>query len=112
MKEASGSSEAFWQNGQSSSPVYNLYGNDNFGQVKRNSKTLTRFYYLKDHIGDIKVIVNATGGVDSYNDFYPFGMQMEGRNQVSTADARFKFIGKERDTQTGYDYFWARYMFF
>jgi RHS repeat-associated protein len=82
---------------------------DGIGQVKRNGTTLTRYYYLKDHIGSIKMIVNANGSVDSYNDYYPFGMVMNGRSGSASADARFKFTGKERDTETGWDDFGARY---
>ena len=94
------------------------------GQVKDNAGSLTRFYYLKDHlpskiicmsgwrkalIGDIKVALNQSGGVDSYNDYYPFGMQMPGRNLAGTADGRFKFTGKEQDVESSLDYFGARY---
>ena len=87
------------------------------GQVKDNAGSLTRYYYLKDHLvpqrdplgSDIKVVLNQSGGVDSYNDYYPFGMQMPGRNQAGTADGRFKFTGKEQDVETTLDYFGARY---
>lgn len=34
---------------------------------------------------------------------------MPGRSSVSSADARYKFTEKERDTETVYDYFGARY---
>ena len=55
------------------------------------------------------MILNYSCGVDSYNDYYPFGMQMPGRNLVSSADARYKNTGKERDAETNLDYFGARY---
>jgi RHS repeat-associated protein len=55
------------------------------------------------------MILNSSGGIDSWNDFYPFGMQMDLRNGSTSADARYKFTGKERDIETGYDYFGARY---
>ncbi len=78
------------------------------------------YYYLKDHLGDVKMILNASGAVDSYsaslwrlrrhggcasgaNDYYPFGLQMPGRNQAASADGRYKYIGVERDAETGYD---------
>jgi len=28
---------------------------------------------------------------------------MDGRNQVASADPRYKYTGKERDAETGYD---------
>ena len=92
-----------------SNPTYNISGGDNLGQVKRSGTTLTRFYYLKDHLRDIRMTVNSSGGVDSYCDYYPFGQIMDGRSLVGSADGRYKFTGKEKDAETGYDYFGARY---
>ena len=83
--------------------TYNIWGSDMLGQVKDNAGSLTRFYYLKDHLGDIKMVLNQSGGVDSYNDFYPFGLQMPNRNQAGTADGRYKFISVEQDVETGLD---------
>jgi len=69
-----------------------------------------RFYYLKDHLGSIRVVVNETGDIVSSDDYDPWGMILDGR---STSDAylyaKYKFTGKERDIETGYDYFGARY---
>jgi RHS repeat-associated protein len=71
---------------------------------------LKRFYYLKDHLGNIRVTVDAGGSVQSYDDYYPFGMSMEGRSaNLGQGDMRYKFTSKERDIETGYDYFGARY---
>jgi RHS repeat-associated protein len=69
------------------------------------------YYYLKDHLGSVKMIVDAYGNVAGYNDYYPFGMTMPGRSGIcGGADARYQFTGKERDVaETGYDYFGARY---
>ena len=53
--------------------------------------------------------VNASGGVDSYADYYPYGLLMDGRTLVGSADGRYKYTGKERDAETGYDNFGARY---
>ena len=88
----------------------NLWANgDNIGQVRNNSGSISHYYYLKDHLGDIKMILNSSGGTDSYNDYYPFGEQMPGRNQTGAADGRYKYTTKERDVETGLDYFGARY---
>ena len=59
--------------------------------------------------------VVATTGVSptsalSYDDYDPWGMVLNGRSGVNgDARARFKFTGKERDLETRYDYFGARY---
>ncbi|HTP80694.1 MAG TPA: hypothetical protein VMM57_09850 [Bacteroidota bacterium] len=52
------------------------------------------YCYLKDHLGSVKMILNSSGGVDSYNDYYPFGMQIPGRTRTSLADTRYKFTAK------------------
>lgn len=69
-----------------------------------------RFYYLKDHLGTVKMTIDQNGSLASYDDYYPFGMVMEGRSaNLGEADTRYKFTSKERDIETGYDYFGARY---
>jgi len=55
------------------------------------------------------MILNQVGGVDSYNDYYPFGMQMPGRNSTASADARYKYNGKELDAETNLSYYGRRY---
>jgi RHS repeat-associated protein len=100
-------------NSDGSIRMLNVYGLDNIGYMSvsyQPSRVNTRYYYLKDHLGTIKMTVNAGGTVTSYDDFYPFGMTMEGRSgNFGKSDARFKFSGKERDVESGYDYFGARY---
>jgi RHS repeat-associated protein len=70
--------------------------------------TLTRYYYLKDHLGDIRATLTTSGAVDSYEDFYPYGQLMDGRSQTGSADPRYKFLTKERDAETGFDWLDAR----
>ena len=76
----------------------------------------SRYYYLKDHLGSIRMTVDGTGTVVGYDDYYPYGMTMPGRSQEpSVEDARYKFIplagqaDKERDAEENLDYFGARY---
>jgi RHS repeat-associated protein len=91
-------------------PTYTTWaGVQNVGQVKRNGATLTRYYYVKDHLGNTRMTVASTGTVDSYFDYYPFGQLMDGRTSVASADSRYEYTGKERDAESGYDYFGARY---
>ena len=89
--------------------VYNVWapqtgsstGNDNIGQVRYTYGPYSYYYYLKDHLGDIKMILNSSGGVDSYNDYYPFGEQMPNRNLTRYSDGRYKYISVEQDAETG-----------
>ena len=65
---------------------------------------VTAFYH-GDHIGSARVVTSAGGWPISTDDFYPFGLE-----QVPPPDPNhYKFTGKERDTESGNDYFGARY---
>jgi RHS repeat-associated protein len=108
---ANGNTEVVCNLPYSSNLTYNILGNagDNIGQVKVVSESSTRYYYLKDHLGSIKMTVDTTGTVVGYDDYYPYGLVMSGRSSTSSADGRYKFTGKERDASDGLDYFGARY---
>ena len=84
---------------------WNIWGLDNIGKI--NSDT-TRNYYLKDHLGSIRVVLNSTNQVISAQDYDAWGYPLENRTYNSTA-MLYDFTGKERDNQTTYDYFGARY---
>jgi RHS repeat-associated protein len=71
---------------------------------------LKRLYYVKDHLGSIRVTVDSAGNVVSSDDYDSWGMILEGRSaNYGSANEKYKFTGKERDVETGYDYFGARY---
>jgi len=53
-----------------------------------------RYYYLKDHLGSVRVTLNQNGAVAGYDDYYPFGLQMPGRsNNSASAHDDQKFTG-------------------
>ena len=74
-------------------------------------------YTTLDHLGSPRVVTNASAGVVSRHDYMPFGEEVGsgvgGRTTsmgFSVSDGvRQKFTSKERDTETGLDYFLARY---
>jgi RHS repeat-associated protein len=68
-----------------------------------------RFYYIKDHLGSIRVTVNQTGEVVGAQDYYPFGEVLRGLEPPVSSNEKYKFTEKERDKETTYDYFGARY---
>ena len=73
-------------------------------------KQLYTFYYLKDHLGSVRVTVDAEGVMVGYDDYYPFGQQIPGRSGNSgNPDDVFKFTSKELDEPTDLYYFGARY---
>ena len=62
----------------------------------------TYYYYLKDHQGNNRVVVNSGGTVTETNHYYPFGGTF-----ASGTVQPYKYNGKELDTKAGlnwYDY--------
>jgi RHS repeat-associated protein len=71
--------------------------------------TSDKYYYLKDHLGSVRVVVDTVGEIVSYSDYDAWGMILNGRSSnFGFADDKYKFTGKELDTETGYFYFGAR----
>ena len=66
------------------------------------------YFYHPDHLGSATWITTKTGQPVEYLHYMPYGKLW--RDQRATSyNERFRFTGKERDTETGYDYFGARY---
>lgn len=64
-------------------------------------------YYFSDHLGSADVITNTDGSrIEEESDYYPFGGE---RVVIGPGANHYKFTGKERDPETGCDYFGARY---
>ena len=62
-------------------------------------------YYLKDHLGNNRVVVSEDGKIEQVNDYYPTGALMASSKGGDTQC--FKFNGKELDRTNGlnwYDY--------
>lgn len=60
-------------------------------------------YYLKDHQGNNRVVINQSGTVEETNHYYPFGGVFANTNNVQP----YKYNGKELDAKKGlnwYDY--------
>ncbi len=63
-------------------------------------------YYAEDFLGNSRVVMTSAGTVCYDADFYPYGGE---RVVTDSCDQSFKFTGKERDPETGNDYFGARF---
>jgi len=63
-------------------------------------------YYFHDHLNSTNVITDNLGNVVEEEDFYPYGGEIP---IVSGDSNRYKFTGKERDSESGLDYFGARH---
>lgn len=65
-------------------------------------------YYHPDHLGSAAWITDGQGLPVQYIMYAPYGESLLNQ-QAGTYDERYKFTGKERDVETGFDYFGARY---
>ncbi|HEX8140111.1 MAG TPA: RHS repeat-associated core domain-containing protein, partial [Pyrinomonadaceae bacterium] len=75
-------------------------------------------YVTADTLGSTRIVTGSAQEVKSRHDYLPFGEEINaqvvtsGRAEAQgyrTGDVRQKFTGKERETETGLDYFLARY---
>ncbi len=62
-------------------------------------------YYVADQVGTAQLELSQDGWPIWKGEFAPFGQQLD-QNQTTN---RYKFTGKERDAESGLDYFGARY---
>ena len=72
------------------------------------SQTEDIFFSHSDHLGSASWITDYNGQPIQYMHYAPYG-QLIANQQATGYDERYKFTGKERDAETGYDYFGARY---
>jgi RHS repeat-associated protein len=97
--------------------VYNFGGQliAEYGGAATNGGTS---YLTTDHLGSTRVVTNSTAGAVARHDYLPFGEEipagtgsnrMAGLGYVTTDDTTQRFTSKERDTESGLDYFGARY---
>ncbi|MCL4796272.1 MAG: hypothetical protein KJZ84_17050 [Bryobacteraceae bacterium] len=98
-------------------PTYYVY--DAAGQLAADYGTpdgtlnCSTCYITADHLGSTRLTTGATGAPAGRLDYFPFGETIPGGasfgNRPSPTGPRLKFTGKERDAETGLDYFIARY---
>lgn len=61
-------------------------------------------YYLKDHQGNNRVVINQAGTVEQINHYYPFGGLFE-VNTTTSGIQSYKYNGKELDRIHGVDWY-------
>ncbi|MBQ9427185.1 MAG: hypothetical protein IJU36_06100 [Paludibacteraceae bacterium] len=75
------------------------------------------YYYHPDHLGSTSWVTDETGTEQQFLAYLPYGEPLmdlhlktyDGRHGPN--DIRYKFTGKERDRETGYDYMEQRYYY-
>ena len=60
-------------------------------------------FYLKDHLGNVRMVVDENGGIVQVNDYYPFGALYG--SGTGDAAQRYKYNGKELDRMHGLDWY-------
>ena len=67
------------------------------------------YFYHGDHLGSANWITDYSGRTTQYLHYAPYGELIDNQ-QATQYDERYKFTGKERDWETGYDYYGARFL--
>jgi RHS repeat-associated protein len=83
---------------------YVYLGNTLLASLTLTTGTPVLTYYHTDVLGSVRAITDANGATVSRQDYFPFGES----TALLTGDPR-RFTGKERDPETAFDYFDARY---
>jgi RHS repeat-associated protein len=68
-------------------------------------------HYVLDGVGNVRVVEDQAGGVLERHDYLPFGEECRTGPCANNPDgpSPLRFTGKERDPETGLDYFGGRY---
>jgi RHS repeat-associated protein len=75
-------------------------------RVARRDNGLAVSYYFSDHLKTAAIETDASGNIKDESDFYPWGGELQ---FASSNDNHYKFTGKERDSESGLDYFGKRF---
>ncbi|MBK8983194.1 MAG: hypothetical protein IPM38_12950 [Ignavibacteria bacterium] len=78
----------------------NIWGLGNEGYIT-SSGALN--FYLKDHLGSVRAVIDENNSVISSQDYDAWGYIMQGREYHSDGSV-YKFTGKERDPESEYDF--------
>jgi RHS repeat-associated protein len=105
--------------------VSTLYVYDIFGQLaaeynsfpKQQSPCAT-CYLSYDHLGSLRMVTDSAANIISRHDYLPFGEEIPANTAGRRSEwgpfgdkVNQKFTGQERDDETGFDFFQARYFY-
>jgi len=83
-----------------------LHGIEDFADLDDAEEEL--YFSHSDHLGSASFITNASGEAVQHLQYLPFGESFVTQTS-SSWESRYTFSGKEKDQETGYSYFGARY---
>ncbi|WP_343320906.1 RHS repeat domain-containing protein [Sphingobacterium multivorum] len=72
------------------------------GRILPNGSSFIYEYFLKDHLGNTRAVVDNNGSVKQIQDYYPFGMEMNQGNALNNSNL-YKYNGKEKQVELGLD---------
>lgn len=68
-----------------------------------------RYFYHSDHLGSSAFITTENGYATQFLAYMPYGETLSEQQNSTSYYSPFKFSAKEKDSETGYSYFGARY---
>ena len=81
-----------------------------YGMTRSDTTAELTYFFHPDHLGSASWITDLSGQPVQHLQYKPFGGDYINQQAPNTDySERFRFTGKERDAETGYDYFGARY---
>ena len=71
----------------------------------------TRRFQLVNHLGSTTIELDRSGALITYEEHHPYGTSafQAGRNAAETSLKRYRHTGKERDEESGFFSYGARY---
>ncbi|MDR1552450.1 MAG: hypothetical protein LBS69_03170 [Prevotellaceae bacterium] len=67
------------------------------GRINKTNNAYDINYFITDHLGSTRVIVDNAGNIKAQYNYYPFGKQWEDVNLMANTN-RYTFSGKEKQT--------------
>ena len=61
-------------------------------------------YYVTDHLGSTRAVIDGNGTVQETRDYYPYGLRLPGRTTAASTPALEDYTGHELDGETGLHY--------
>ncbi|GHT53762.1 hypothetical protein FACS189446_1990 [Bacteroidia bacterium] len=76
------------------------------GYIEKSGNTYNRYYYLKDHLGNNRIVMNSSGTPVQITNYYPSGTTMaEYPARTDQGVQAYKYNGKELDRSKGLDFY-------
>jgi len=86
-----------------------VFGNLAAEYNPQNAAPWVTCYLSSDHLGSTRMVTDGSGTLQARHDYLPFGVEMP--RTAGTADGLSpKFTGQDHDTETGLEFFQARYL--